>query len=161
MKIWRLAFAMLAAFSLASCNNDYDVGKRLTSKQKEMFAQNISGEYPGQYVIVYKNKDFTNLIHPIGGIMKKVKKVHFYITIYLCISFVLLLFMASCSASKEIFNDVIVDSITDSKTGIPIFTREYDTEPYQINIVEIVKSRKAQKKKKKMEIIEKYDTHQD
>ncbi len=93
--------------------------------------------------------------------MKKVKKVHFYITIYLCISFVLLLFMASCSASKEIFNDVIVDSITDSKTGTPIFTREYDTEPYQINIVEIVKSRKAQKKKKKMEIIEKYDTHQD
>ena len=91
--------------------------------------------------------------------MKKVKKVHFYITIYLYISFVLLHFMASCSASKEIFNDVIVDSITDSKTGIPIFTREYDTEPYQINIVEIVKSRKAQKKK--MEIIEKYDTHQD
>ena len=31
--------------------------KRLTSKQKETYAQNISGEYPGQYIITYKNKD--------------------------------------------------------------------------------------------------------
>ncbi|MBP5388021.1 MAG: DUF4840 domain-containing protein [Prevotella sp.] len=31
--------------------------KRLTSKQKETYAQNISGEYPGRYVIIYKNKD--------------------------------------------------------------------------------------------------------
>ena len=89
--------------------------------------------------------------------MKHVKNI----PIYLCISFLLLLFMSSCSASKEIFNDVVVDSISDPKTGTPIFTREYDTQPYQINVVEILKSRKAQKRKKKMEIIEKYDTHQD
>lgn len=89
--------------------------------------------------------------------MKHVKNI----PIYLCISFVLLLFMSSCSASIEIFNDVVVDSISDPKTGTPIFTREYDTQPYQINVVEFVKSRKAQKRKKKMEIIEKYDTHQD
>ena len=61
-------------------------------------------------------------------------------------SYVLVLFMLSCSASKEIINDAIVDSITDPKTGVPIFTREYDTEPYQINVVEILKSRKAHKK---------------
>ncbi len=91
------------------------------------------------------------------GFMKHVKNI----PIYLCIPLVLLLFMSSCNASKEIFNSVIVDSITDPKTGTPIFTREYDTQPYQINVVEIVKSRKAQKKKKKMENIEKYDTHQD
>ncbi len=93
----------------------------------------------------------------IRGFMKHVKNI----PIYLCISFVLLLFMSSCSASKEIFNDVVVDSISDPKTGTHIFTREYDTQPYQINVVEIVKSRKAQKRKKKMEIIEKHDTHQD
>ena len=29
----------------------------MTSKQKETYAQNISGEYPGQYIITYKNKD--------------------------------------------------------------------------------------------------------
>ena len=31
--------------------------KRLTNKQKETYAQNISGEYPGQYIITYKSKD--------------------------------------------------------------------------------------------------------
>ena len=56
LRIWRLVFVMLAAFSLASCSSD-DVEKRLTSEQRELYAQNISGEYPGQYVIIYKNKD--------------------------------------------------------------------------------------------------------
>ena len=54
--IWRLVFVMLAVVSLASCGSD-DVEKRLTSEQRELYAQNISGEYPGQYVIIYKNKD--------------------------------------------------------------------------------------------------------
>ena len=57
MKIWRILFMIVAAFPLASCSSDDDVTKRLTSKQKETYAQNISGEYPGQYVIIYKNKD--------------------------------------------------------------------------------------------------------
>lgn len=57
MKIWRILFMIVAAFALASCSSDDDVTKRLTSKQKETYAQNISGEYPGQYVIIYKNKD--------------------------------------------------------------------------------------------------------
>ena len=54
--IWRLVFVMLAVVSLASCGSD-DVEKRLTSEQRELYAQNTSGEYPGQYVIIYKNKD--------------------------------------------------------------------------------------------------------
>ena len=82
--------------------------------------------------------------------MKVVMKHVENVTICICNSLVLLLLMSSCSASKNIFNDVIVDSITDPKTGTPIFIRKYDTEPYQINVVEIVKSRKAQKRKKKM-----------
>ena len=57
MKIWRIAFAMLAAISLASCSSDDNVERRLTTNQKERYAQNISGEYPGRYVIIYKNKD--------------------------------------------------------------------------------------------------------
>ena len=55
MKICRLAFAMLAAFSLASCNSDDNVERRLTTNQKERYAQNISGEYSGEYIIVYKD----------------------------------------------------------------------------------------------------------
>ena len=38
-------FVMCAAMlSLASCNSDDNVERRLTTNQKEMFAQNISGE---------------------------------------------------------------------------------------------------------------------
>jgi len=48
---------LFTVFYLASCSSENDVVKRLTSKQKEPYAQNISGEYPGRYVIVYKNKD--------------------------------------------------------------------------------------------------------
>lgn len=48
---------LFSVFSLASCSNEDDVVKQLTGKQKETYAQNISGEYPGRYVIIYKNKD--------------------------------------------------------------------------------------------------------
>ena len=59
MKIWRIAFAMLAAISLASCSSDDNVERRLTTNQKERYAQNISGEYSGEYIIIYKDKDCT------------------------------------------------------------------------------------------------------
>ena len=48
---------LFTVFYLASCSSEDDVVKRLTSKQKETYAQNISGEYPGQYIITYKSKD--------------------------------------------------------------------------------------------------------
>ncbi len=66
MKIWRLAFAMLAAFSLASCSSDDDVVRRLTNEQKETYAQNISGEYSGEYIIIYKDKDCTDMTNEKG-----------------------------------------------------------------------------------------------
>ena len=56
-KIWRLTIAMLAAFSLASCSSDENIERRLSHEQRETYGQNISGEYPGEYVIVYKDKD--------------------------------------------------------------------------------------------------------
>ena len=48
---------LFTVFYFASCSSEDDVVKQLTSKQKEAYAQNISGEYPGQYIITYKNKD--------------------------------------------------------------------------------------------------------
>jgi len=77
--------------------------------------------------------------------MKKIKNTHSYI--YACNSLIVLLLMTSCSIFKEIVKENIVESITDSKTGTPVFIREYDTKPYQINIGEIIKARKEQKKK--------------
>ena len=73
MKIWRLVLATLAAFSLASCSSDDDVVRRLTNEQKETYAQNISGEYPGLYIIVYKNKDCKEWINEEG---RRVTEAH-------------------------------------------------------------------------------------
>ena len=73
LKIWRITFAMLAALSLASCSSDDDVVRRLTNEQKETYAQNISGEYPGQYIIVYKNKDCKEWINEEG---RRVTEAH-------------------------------------------------------------------------------------
>ena len=73
MKIWRIALTMLAALSLASCSNDDNVVKRLTNEQKETYAQNISGEYPGQYIIIYKNKDCKEWINEEG---RRVTEAH-------------------------------------------------------------------------------------
>ena len=66
MKIWRILFMIVAAFSLASCSSDDDVTKQLTSKQKETYAQNISGDYSGQYVIIYKDKDCKDMTDEKG-----------------------------------------------------------------------------------------------
>lgn len=87
--------------------------------------------------------------------MKKVKKFYSYIHVFLCA--VIVLSMSSCSVVKETAFDAIADSITDPKTGAHAFTREYDTESYQINMGGIVKSRKAQKKQKEKNLLENYD----
>ena len=58
MKFWRNILVMAAAMlSLASCSSDDNVERRLSNTQKETYGQNISGSYPGQYVITYKDKD--------------------------------------------------------------------------------------------------------
>ena len=66
MQLWRIAFVMLAAFSLASCSSDDNVERRLTNTQKETYGQNISGEYPGEYIIIYKDKDCTDMTDEKG-----------------------------------------------------------------------------------------------
>ena len=85
-------------------------------------------------------------VKQIYCLMKKIKNTHFYI--YACNSLIALLLMTSCSTFKEIVKEDLVESITDPKTGTSVFTREYDTKPYQINIGEIIKARKEQKRKR-------------
>ena len=54
-------FVMCAAMlSLASCNSDDNVERRLTTNQKEMFAQNISGE---AYTIEQRVNDVWTILH--------------------------------------------------------------------------------------------------
>ena len=66
MKFWRNILVMTAAMlSLASCSSDDNVERRLTNTQKETYGQNISGEYPGEYIIIYKDKDCTDGRHII------------------------------------------------------------------------------------------------
>lgn len=55
MKIWKLACVMLAA--LPSCSSDNDIEMRLTHQQKETYGQNIAGEYTGQLIVTYTDKD--------------------------------------------------------------------------------------------------------
>ena len=57
LKFLVVILLLFTLLSLASCSNEDDVVKQLTGKQKETYAQNISGEYPGRYVIIYKSKD--------------------------------------------------------------------------------------------------------
>ena len=57
IKFLGVILLLFTLLSLASCSNEDDVVKQLTGKQKETYAQNISGEYPGRYVIIYKSKD--------------------------------------------------------------------------------------------------------
>ena len=75
MKIWRITFAVLAAFSLASCSSDDNMERRLTTNQKEMYAQNISGEYSGEYIIIYKDKEANILVSISLSIRTRIARI--------------------------------------------------------------------------------------
>jgi len=66
LKFLRFILLLFILFSLASCSNEDDPVQRLTNKQKETYAQNISGEYPGEYIIIYKDKDCTDMTDEKG-----------------------------------------------------------------------------------------------
>ncbi len=77
-KLWRLTFTVLAAFSLASCSSDDNVEILLTHTQKETYGKNISGEYSGEYIIIYKDKDCTDMTDEKGRhIITKAHEVTF------------------------------------------------------------------------------------
>ena len=57
MKTMKLTIACVMLVALASCNKDNDIEMRLTHQQKEAFGQNITGEYAGQLIVTYTDKD--------------------------------------------------------------------------------------------------------
>lgn len=64
--------------------------------------------------------------------------------------------LTSCKVAKEVAKESLIESITDPKTGTQVFVKDYDTDPYAINVGGIVKSRKEVKKKKAKEILDEY-----
>lgn len=74
----------------------------------------------------------------------------------LIISFLFLFCLTSCRVTKEVAKESLIESVADPKTGTQVFVRDYDTEPYSINVGGIIKARKQAKKKKAKEILDKY-----
>ena len=64
--------------------------------------------------------------------------------------------LTSCKVTKEVAKESLIESITDPKTGTKVFVKDYDTDPYAINVGGIIKSRKEAKKKKAKEILDEY-----
>ena len=64
--------------------------------------------------------------------------------------------LTSCKVAKEVAKESLIESITDPKTGAQVFVKDYDTEPYAINVEGIIKARKDAKKKKAKEILDEY-----
>lgn len=69
---------------------------------------------------------------------------------------ILVMCLTSCNATKQTVTEMAAESIVDPKTGTRVLVREYDTEPYAINVGGIAKARKAAKKKKAKELLENY-----
>lgn len=64
--------------------------------------------------------------------------------------------LTSCRVTKEVVKESLIESVSDPKTDTQVFVRDYDTEPYSINVGGIIKARKAAQKKKAKEILDKY-----
>ena len=62
--------------------------------------------------------------------------------------------LTSCKVTKEVAKETLIESIVDPKTGIQV--KDYDTDPYAVNVGGIIKARKDAKKKKAKEILDEY-----
>lgn len=64
--------------------------------------------------------------------------------------------LTSCKVAKEVAKESLIESITDPKTDAQVFVKDYDTDPYAINVGGIIKARKDARKKKAKEILDEY-----
>lgn len=56
--------------------------------------------------------------------------------------------LTSCKVAKEVAKESLIESITDPKTGTQVFVKDYDTEPYAINVEGIIKQERMRKRKR-------------
>lgn len=64
--------------------------------------------------------------------------------------------LTSCKVAKDVAKESLIESITDPKTGTQVFVKDYDTDPYAVNVGGFIKARKDAKKKKAKEILDEY-----
>lgn len=67
-----------------------------------------------------------------------------------------LMLAASCNVARQALAETLIESVQDPKTGTQVFSRDYDTEPYGIAVGKMAKARKAAKREKIKEQLEKY-----
>lgn len=72
------------------------------------------------------------------------------------LSLMLIISSLFCLTSCKVAKESLIESITDPKTGTQVFVKDYDTDPYAINVGGIIKARKDAKKKKAKEILDEY-----
>lgn len=72
------------------------------------------------------------------------------------LSLMLIISSLFCLTSCKVAKESLIESVTDPKTGTQVFVKDYETDPYAINVGGIVKSRKEVKKKKAKEILDEY-----
>lgn len=64
--------------------------------------------------------------------------------------------LTSCKVAKEVAKESLIESFTDPKTGTQVFVKDYDTDPYAVNVGGFIKARNDAKKKKAKEILDEY-----
>lgn len=64
--------------------------------------------------------------------------------------------LTSCKVAKEVAKESLIESFTDPKTGTKVFVKDYDTDPYAVNVGGFIKARNDAKKKKAKEILDEY-----
>lgn len=83
-----------------------------------------------------------------------------HIVIKNMISFLIMLsalvLVASCKIAKDALAETLVESVRDPKTGAQVFSRSYGSEPYGVDVGKIVKARRAAKRERMQERLEKY-----
>lgn len=72
------------------------------------------------------------------------------------LSLMLIIFSLFCLTSCKVAKESLIESITEPKTGTQVFVKDYDTDPYAVNVGGIIKARKDAKKIKAKEILDEY-----
>lgn len=72
------------------------------------------------------------------------------------LSLMLIISSLFCLTSCKVAKESLIESISDPITGTQVFVKDYDTDPYAVNVGGIIKARKNAKKKKAKEILDEY-----
>ena len=67
-----------------------------------------------------------------------IRKPKSWATLSLMLIIFSLFCLTSCKVAKDVAKESLIESITDPKTGTQVFVKDYDTDPYAINVGKII-----------------------